>query len=362
MTAKIRLAEPTDDRALGDFLLRDSMPSALRFAVSHQPSFFAALAVYGSTFQVLVAEENGEIVGCAVRATFPCLGLHSPLRCGRLVLLRIAASHRGSLLAQGFARLRDLNRQDFVPFHLSTVMEENTEALAVLTSGRIGLPRYAPLGTIITRVLPTVSKIEAQDLSISSATTQDRQAILDLLAVTRLRRSLIPAYQPHDWELGTGLLPAFSFQDLLIARRDSKVLGCLGLWDQRSFRQTLITGMNPWFRLLRPVWNLLAPGLGTLRLPAPGQTAAMGFAALPLFPEEDPVVFSALLQRLRQQAHHRGLDAVVLSLHERDPLCSLLPKGGLTLKSRLFAVHDPSDQTAVDVLHDTIPYIEGGSL
>lgn len=339
------------------------MPGPLRARALARPSFLDALAVAGSSAQTLVAEDEGQIVAAATRALLPLRDGDTVLPAGRLSHLHIAEAHRGQLLARGFAELRRLHADGAAACYLTTVMAKNHSALAALAAPRAGLPVYADQGPVLTRILvPRQSPIhQATGITIRPAGASDLTVVLDLLARTASRRSAVPAYSEAEVRDGVGLLRGFGIGRLQLAWRDGRAVGCLGLWDQRAFRQQQVVGYAPWLAALRPAWNLLATPLGRPALPASGVEPAYAFAALPLIDDDDPVVFAALLAAVRAQA--RGLDGVVVALHAADPLQTVLAHlPGWTLQSRLFVAHWPDGAAAAGRIAARVPYIEAGAL
>lgn len=366
MGLSLRLAQPQDDAALRRLLASHVMPGPVRYRIACEPSLHQALAVHGRSHQLLLAEdEDGAPAGLALRSLGAVHAHGSELPCGRLGLLRLSQAGRGRLLARGFAWLRRLHRDGAARFYLTTIMAANRQAQALLTSGRAGLPTYAPLGLVRTRILASRRRPPPPlaGISIVPAQVGDCEAILALVEQVATRRSLVPAYRATDLTAGQGLLPGLGLGDLLLAWRGRDLLGCLGVWDQRPFRQLVVDGYTPWMAMMRPAWNLAAPLAGLPRLPAAGAVPAQGFAALPLMRDDDAVVADQLLGHALALAHARGLDALVLATHADDPLAAVWRRRpGWELASHLYAVHWDDGTAEVAALRQAPPYVEGGAL
>lgn len=366
MGLSLRLAQPRDDAAVLRFLSGHVMPGPVRFRSACEPSLQRALAVHGRSHQLLLAEdEDGAPAGLALRSLGSVHAAGAELPCGRLGLLRLSPAGRGRLLARGFAWLRRLHRDGTARFYLTTIMAANRQAQALLTSGRAGLPTYAPLGLVRTRILASRRRPPPPlaGISIVPAQAGDLDAVLALADRVAGRRSLMPAYRAADLTADQGLLPGLGLGDLLLAWRGRDLLGCLGVWDQRPFRQQVVDGYAPWLATLRPAWNLAAPLTRQPRLPAAGAIPAQGFAALPLVRDDDAVVADQLLGHALAQARVRGLDALVLAAHADDPLAAVWRRRpGWELASHLYAVHWQDGAADVAALRRAPPYIEGGAL
>jgi hypothetical protein len=63
----------------------------------------------------------------------------------------------------------------------------------------------------------------------------------------------------------------FQIGDFYVAQRSGKVIGVIGKWDQRAFKQTRVLGYSRSLRWFRPLANAAHPLLGTPRFPEPGE-------------------------------------------------------------------------------------------
>jgi hypothetical protein len=69
-----------------------------------------------------------------------------PTRVGYLSMLRGITEAPGNIaLARGYRYLQTLHADGAVPFYFTTVLDDNTTAKALLTSGRARLPVYKPI-------------------------------------------------------------------------------------------------------------------------------------------------------------------------------------------------------------------------
>ncbi|MEM7396233.1 MAG: hypothetical protein AAF492_28185, partial [Verrucomicrobiota bacterium] len=159
-------------------------------------------------------------------------------------------------------------------------------------------------------------------------------------------------------DLTDRLLKGLKPEHILLAWSGREVVGCLGLWDQRAYRQRVIKGYSRRLGAVRRLWNLW----GQPKLPCPDTTLGLLFLAMPCVRENDPEVFESLLHEAFRRCDS-SLHAVMLGLHERDPLLerARLQPHRLYL-SRLYLVYWPDGEKAVRKLDDRIPYLEAGGL
>ena len=142
-----------------------------------------------------------------------------------------------------------------------------------------------------------------------------------------------------------------------------RIVGTLGCWDQRSFKQDVIDAWPPVLAGVRPVWNAVASLLGGPALPPPGGAIPSAFAALVCVARDDPAVFRALLGRAARMAARRGCGFLMLGLADPDPLLGAVGGAGrtITYRSDLFAVSWSDERPGAD-LDARVPYWEIATL
>jgi hypothetical protein len=131
--------------------------------------------------------------------------------------------------------------------------------------------------------------------------------------------------------------------DFQFAGDGSKTDGVAALWDQRSFKQTVVRGYAPWLELTRPVLNVLARFTGEPRLPAVGKIVAHAFVSQLAVAADDDDAFFALLSGLRRLAARRGIELLTAGFDANDPRLMALRKyfRGREYRSRLYLVRWP---------------------
>src|SRR5262249_51468896 len=151
----------------------------------------------------------------------------------------------------------------------------------------------------------------------------------------------------------SGRLRGFRIEDFYVFRRGGRVAGVLGIWDQRSFRQTVVLGYHGWLARLRPVINLVRRP----PLPAPGQ--ALPFFYIAFVSTDATEAFAAMLRRAYNDHCGSGYTHCVVGLHENDPRAPVLKGYPQTpFAGRLFAVtfDGPPD------LDGRVPFVEAALL
>ncbi len=360
-----RLATATDDAGLRALMRADAMPGAIRVAVRPEPSFFDALEVQGHAPRVIVGEQQGRIAGMGVLTQREGYYNGTPATFGYLSHLRLGPElRRTSALGRGYRLLRRLMQEaSDMPFCLSTIMEDNRDAMRLLTSGRAGLPEYRERGRLRTLVLPVPRRTKAPG-TVETGATFGAEALAAFLQNEGARRQFYPRYTAADIASPTGRLRGLDARDFLVVRRGTLPVGTLALWDQGPFRRHVVTGYAGWLRGGRPVWNLLsrAGGLGPPLPPIGGRVAAL-FAAGMAVAGDDPDIFDTLLDGALAAAAWRGAHVLLVGMMDDDPLTPrVCRRRHLAFHSRLYTVSWPDAEVALPPPDGRPTYLELGSL
>jgi hypothetical protein len=367
---RFELAGPADDADLRHVLAATPMPGAVAVAFRREPSYFAAARVDGRFRQVVAAREaaTGQVVGFGSRSVQPRYVNGRPGPVGYLSSLRVLEGHRNrGLVPRGYAFLRRLHSDGRARLYLTTIAEGNRLARALLTSGRSGLPAYHDAGRYHTAVLPVPPRRGAwrppAGLEVRPARPDDLAAVLAFLEEHGPRRQFFPVYEAEDFGTGHGIFKDLRCDQLLLAFRGGSLVGTLAGWDQSGFRQTVVHGYGRALRLARPLVNLAARCRGLPPLPAPGEGLRCVTAALPVLAGDDPAVFAALVEGVRDRAARGGPAHLMLGLHEGDPLLpALLPYRATWYTTRLYLVCWDDGESVREALDGRVPYLELGSL
>jgi hypothetical protein len=249
---------------------------------------------------------------------------------------------------------------------LTTIAAGNRTALNVLTSGRAGLPAYHPAGayhTVAVALRPGKAKNRVGGISVRSARQEDLPAVLDFLQSLGNRRQFFPFLGASDFLTPDGAMRGLSFDMLLLAERQGRLIGTLAGWDQQSFRQSVVHSYSGWLRSCRPWYNAWARLRGLPELPQPGQVFQCLLGALPAVSEDDASVFAALVETLRNRVSGGRWSYLLIGLHEADPLLSVARRFQVACYvTHLFVVCWPDGEAARVEVDSRVPYLELGSL
>jgi hypothetical protein len=318
------LATKADDGELRELLRHISMPGNITLAFLREPSFFLAEQAGSAASQVIVCKDRqkGQLVGMGSRS-IRCVYIDGkPTSVGYLSMLRgIPQARRNIALARGYKYLKELHADGAVPYYFTTIMDDNTDAKALLTSGRAGLPVYKPAAHLITYLIPLTKKRGRQKIrnEVSRGNPDRLPEAVAFLQQWNSRYQFAPVYTPQDMLGQSNLLPAFSWENLYVYRKNGKVLGTLGVWDQQSFKQTAVTAFSRRMEVIRPFYNLFAYVRGIPRLPRAGASINILYAA---FMSGDKSIFAELLRRACIDWSGKGYDYLSVGFCEDNELSS----------------------------------------
>jgi hypothetical protein len=194
-----------------------------------------------------------------------------------------------------------------------------------LTTGRAGLPEYAFAGRYYTAVIPIArrrsgfTRPEAA-LQIREATALDRDALVEFLRAVGSARQFSPCLGPADFFEPTSTFRDLAPSDVLLAFRERRLVGTLGRWNQRGFRQSVVERYSRALGWLRPVYNAWATVAGRPPLARVGEPLPCLMAAIPTVLDDDATVFDALLRTALDRAAGGPVNYLLVGLHETDPL------------------------------------------
>jgi hypothetical protein len=347
----IEPAQPADDADLRQLLRDTPMGTAVQVVFLREPNFFNATSILGPRVQVFVGRIEGRVIGVGTRVVRPSHINGRHVDAGYLADLRIRSEYRRSVyVARAYRFLRDLHQQDSVDVYSTLIVEDNEIALRTIAANRAGLPRYTPLGRILT---PAIHLPRRRATAPGEDIVRGR---LDLLPeiVAKLnenRLQFAPAYTEDDFL--SGRLRDFRVEDFYVFRRGHRIAGVAGVWDQTSFRQTVIVRYHGWLGRLRPLINFVR----WPPLPNPG--TPLPYFYLAFLATDSVPVFAALMRQVIHDRADGRYSHFVVGLHERDPRVAVLADHPHTpFAGRLFAVtmDGPPD------LDDRVPYIEAALL
>jgi len=295
--------------------------------------------------QTIVARDRstGRIAAIASRSVHDAFANGRPARVGYLGQLRVTSPSgaRRELFDRGFEFCRSLHERGDAGLYLLSTAADNTSTRRLLTRlPSQHAPRVKPIGAYRTLVFDlsrrgrwAMSRPPRQHEGIefrrgSSGFVDEIAACLDRHG---RRFQFARVWRPQD--LADARRTAdLSLDDFVVATRGRQVVGCVAVWDQRRFKQTVVRGYGGNLQRWRTVINARSRLLGTPVLPPAGTRLEM--AHLSHF-AVDPDLAHAAPLLVRHAATIAPLNAthLVLGLAAENPVAALLAQ---TLRQRSY--------------------------
>ncbi|MSU59983.1 MAG: hypothetical protein EXS35_17745 [Pedosphaera sp.] len=319
-------AKERDDADIRRLLRESPVPGQVTLTLEREPDYFADADLPGEEKQTILAREGGHVIcvgNCTVRERFIN---GQARRVGYLGGLRLDAGVAGrfDILRRGYDFFRELQAGAPADFYFTSITSDNVRARNFLERGLPGMPAYEFIGEFVTLLLPVERRSPTRRVSetrMNPAGSETGASIADeLLALTNednRRLQFAPCWSADEF---TALQPLGLLADSFHFIRDD---GCIAagaaLWDQRTFKQTVIRSYAPWLARLRPALNLAARITSQPRLPAVGTTLAHAFVFHLAVAPDDTNALHALIAALREIAAARNIEFLTLGFAVNGP-------------------------------------------
>ena len=334
----VSLMTPHDEAEVRQLLRRTVTPGAIRLAFTREPNYFAAEGLAGAVDRTFVLRAGGRVEGVGRLSTHAAHRNGVVRRIGYLGELRVAPETSNSVraLRDGYALLRAGLDADRVDGCFTSIAADNVRARRVLEHGaRLGLPTYTPIAQLVTSLIPVAHRFRGEGRASAQAVVDDGE-LTDFLERQACEAQLTPTWNEARWAALArhGIGP----DDFCVVRQGGCIVGAGAVWDQRAFRQTVISGYSGGLRWARPMVSALAAlGLAPC-LPLPGEVLRQGSVLGATV--NDVSHWATLWNALRAKAVQLGLDWIALARDASDPELPMLrrPLGGREYRTQLYDV------------------------
>lgn len=317
------IAGPRHDAAIRRLLRESTMRGMISLTFEREPSFFGGVVRRGDRESTIVALDGDRVVSMGRCLERLCFLDRNPKRVAYLSELRLDASVQGrfDLLRKGYAFTREHLLKDPADIYFTSIAADNVRARRLLERSAPGLPTYTHLANLETHLIP-VSRRQAprshHSLEIERANPSQAAELVSFLNKQNSPFDLSTVWNEDMLleETGSGRV----IDSLRVATRRSVIVACAALWDQRSFRQTVVRGYARPVKQVRPILNLIALATGTPPLPPVGSVLAHAFLSPFAISREVEGVGLALVEAMMPLACEAGLSFLTLSLDSNDPV------------------------------------------
>ncbi|MGP4843475.1 hypothetical protein ACTXGQ_05035 [Marinobacter sp. 1Y8] len=365
MSFSVRPATPGDNAAILDLLARNHQPGRVQLAFERYPDYFHGAGVTCETPDVYVLELHAPDDPAPVRIVGVFnIGSRRVFVNGESKQVRYAHDLRldhavrgGEALATCYRYGRELMAEE--EWMQTVILSENAAYLDSVSKTREGMPDMYPAGEIETSLITgggARSVIEAE-LEIRPASRADVPVMQAFVEREGSRRQFFPHYCFELMLNGDDYYRGLRINQFWLAFRGDHLVGMVGVWDQKDFRQTRVAGYQRGLALARPAHNAWCRVGGGLRLPAVGDCFHYLMLHSILVENSEETVCLALLQRL-QKSFGRYYDALICGFFTDDPLNRVPARfQRMLLKSRHFLMNWTDDpRPSLDA--SRIPYAD----
>lgn len=311
-------ADHRHDAEIRAILRETAMGTRILLSFEREPSFFDAERIGNDWSQVMaLISNNGRVQGFGSRAGRSTFINGSIAQVGYLSQLRSHSSIRGGIyLAKAYRFLREIETTDRrVPFSLTTILDENLTARAILESGRAGLPNYRPWAALRT-------------FSIATNARERRPASVECFDLSAGRQELFR--DANSWSQRFLFGPsydhaAFAWMDTVPTScyrvSGADCAGSMIACDLSAMKQVVIRGYGGILAPLRPFLNGIASFTWRPRLPAIGEHVRIAYLFAMALRGNERRAFRDLIAAARRDWAERA-DILVVAFDARHPLAN----------------------------------------
>ena len=353
MTAPVtRDAVPEDNQALVALAAACPMEGDIGLCIDRAPDFFALNRLEGERWRVGVVDgPEGRPVGCICVAERWVHVNRQPTVALYVSDLKVHPDHRGRGVADALVKWgRDVCLEAGGPEVLAflTILGGN-RAMQRRMGGTGGLPRLERIATVRNHSVSLLWKRRpprVEGLRVERGQPGDLEEMAVLWKQVAPGRQFSPVYElssPSSLAAWIEAAPNLDLSSYWLARRDGRLAGFLGLWDQFPFKQMRVTSYSRRLAAVRAGFNALAPLVRATPLPpAGGHLQNLNAVHVCVTPDE-PEILRALVLAGYNAARGRGYSFLNLGLDVNDPLAAAL--GGLFAQPTdiWFCVATPGD-------------------
>jgi hypothetical protein len=360
MKLEFEFTDKRDDKNLRELLERNPVPGSFTLKYTRNPSFFESIKIMGKKNRVLVCrKDNQKIVAVGIYSYPDCYIQGRVQEIGYMHSLRVDKDVRASgVLFKGIRFMRKAEENKNIPFYLTTIIEDNHDAIKVLTSKRFGLPNYIDIGRYITYAVLLKNKKKKNvfpEFKIKNVSSiNELEKAVDFINKQGAKKLFYPKYSAHD------LLnyPGLDYKKIYAAYYNNEIVGVLGAWDQSDIKQTSVDSYNLMWKIIKPFYNAVCFFSGYKTLPECGEKFSYVFLPFLALENNGNHIFEALLTHIYNRYNDKKYHYLMIGLHEKDSVNKVLEKFRvIKYCSRMYiASYKKVDKKISD--SSLIPYLE----
>ncbi|HEU5126107.1 MAG TPA: hypothetical protein VFW05_18810 [Verrucomicrobiae bacterium] len=335
---EFRLARQSDDAGIRRLLRESPMGGDISLSLEREPDYFTESRWIHSEKQTVIATEGQRVVcvgDCTIRSRYVN---GKACSVGYLGSLRLDANAAGrfDILRRGYNFFREMQADAPADFYFTSIASDNLRAQKFLERGLPGMPAYEFVSEYVSLLLPVPG-------SGVQPATRDLISIPDFCPIINEHNS---RYQfACCWsaeEMSRLEKLGLSEADFLTAKTAGGVIGG-AVWDQRSFKQTVIHAYSRRLSRLRPLLNWIARVFGRPGLPDIGTPLAHAFASCLVADSNDSKSLIGVIDSLLVLARAKHCTFLTLGFAASDSRLACLRRHyrGREYRSRIYVVRWP---------------------
>lgn len=322
----IRRALPADSNALLDLFNKTPQEGGIRLNFERQPNFFHATGVSTSHAEIWVMEDlhKQQLV-----ASFS-IGKREVYVNGKIRFTRYGSDLRihpdytgGRTLYRLFKKYKELMQDEWMQ---TVILDENKASIDTVSSGRLMLPTYYKTGQFITHMVALNSSYPKNKQRVRRATPDDISTIQNFFNTYAKEKEFYPHYDFSKIGSDDPYYRNIQLRDFFLQFDKSELVGVVGCWNQKEFKQTRFLSYHGQMKFLRHINNLSSKLFGGLHLPKPGTIANYLNLHSILIKNNQPHILNNILLNILSEYKKSSFDAVILGFEKRDPLHFALSK------------------------------------
>lgn len=341
---EIRQASEADNEELLTLTRMTPMDGAISLRIDREPDFFALLRLRGRG-KVLVAASGRQVIGCISVALRTAYISGVPETIAYIGDMKVHPSFSGSLVAVRLIKALEADmRLAGIDVGFCVAADGNHRVMP-LFEGRLGMPRWVRLGRfLVDGLVPSPFQSHSKRYLIDAAKAADMPAMTTLLDRFHRSRQFAPQLQEDE------IAPTLSnsqepFPRTFVARTGQCVVATLTLCDTGPVKRNVLLDGPASLKAALALLRVVAAPFPGFRVPRMGQALRLLTARYAACEDGHHAALEALLALARAEAFRHGFSFLMLGLHERDPLRSLvrrIPRFTFSSLALATSLGDPS--------------------
>lgn len=326
-----RIAQAKDDAKLKALLRENDMDSWVQMTLEREPSFFKGENLWGNSMAVIAYQYKPPYatIGMYSYALMPVHLNGKAVSLGYLGGLRVNPEYRYRirLLKHGYNSIKSFtSHYDTSPFLFTSIASENQVARRLLEAGLKGMPIYQPLGELESLGISTKrGKLSQSGQLLQQATTKDIPALVAFYNQQASQYQFSPVLS-EQWLYALDGEKGLTLEDFWLLKEGQNIVGCMAIWDQRAFKQTVSRGYRFPINILRVPYNIYAQVTKGLPLPKVGETLEQAYLAFMAFGKlSDAIILEAISEGITK-VREKQANTAVIGLSSTNPLCGIVKK------------------------------------